>query len=45
VIPEQLNLSEIVYDDIRRKLETMREQSLEFLRDNLEKAYQLKTEQ
>ncbi|MBP5489005.1 MAG: polysaccharide pyruvyl transferase family protein [Lachnospiraceae bacterium] len=44
VIPKQLDLSEIAYDDISRKIETMREQSLEFLRGNLEKAYFQKTD-
>ena len=39
VVPEQLDLSEIDYEEVSPKIETMREQSLEFLRENLEKAY------
>ncbi len=43
-MPEQLDLSEIDYTDVDKKIENMREESLAFLRENLEAAYRQKLE-
>ena len=41
-VPENVDLSEIDYSDIDKKIEGMRVKSLAFLQDNLEAAYQQK---
>lgn len=41
-IPDKLNLSDIDYTNIDEKINSMREDSLQFLRQNLEAAYQIK---
>lgn len=43
-IPNNLDLSEIDYTEVDKKIETMRAESMEFLRENLEAAYQQKQE-
>ena len=41
-IPDELDLSDINYSDVDGKIKLMREESLDFLRNNLEAAYQQK---
>ncbi len=43
-MPEQLDLTEIDYTEADKRIETMREESLAFLRENLEAAYRQKKE-
>ena len=43
-MPEQLDLSEIDYTEADKRIEKMREESLAFLRENLEAAYRQKKE-
>lgn len=42
--PEQIDLSEVDYSDVDRKIAELREASLGFLQENLETAYRLKQE-
>ena len=44
-IPSELDLSEIDYTEVDKKIDAMRRESLDFLRQNLEVAYKIKREQ
>ena len=43
-VPNELDLSEIDYTEADKKIDAMRKESLDFLRENLEAAYRQKTE-